>query len=227
MRHEKRVKIGLSKQAVFTLFDPRNVTSFYTRSASVKYYLHFPFSRGKITADLICGIAVSEKTLYLQHRITTSRINPADIAVYLPFVWGGRIERLPACGNVDTLSKRHFYRITTMIKNLTIPDLIPAEQYVGSSKMFLKRYHGENMSPELKPGDLLICRKLQAVNFGLWGEIYLLATDQGLLIGRIDPGKNGYIVVRPINPEFSPYEVPLTSIYEVALVTGRITEYTY
>lgn len=114
-----------------------------------------------------------------------------------------------------------------MIKNLTIPDLIPAAQYVGSSKMFLKRYYGENMYPELKTGDLLICRKLESVNFGLWGEIYLLATNQGVLIGRVDPCKNGNVVVRPINPAYSPYEVPLVNIYEVALVTGRITEYTY
>lgn len=77
-------------------------------SQSVKLPFENTLLTVSVRSNFHSDIAVSEKTLYLHHRIPTSRSNPADIAVYLPFVWGGRIERLPACRNVDTLSKRHF-----------------------------------------------------------------------------------------------------------------------
>lgn len=114
-----------------------------------------------------------------------------------------------------------------MIKDFSL-DLIPAEQFVGSAKHFVKRYYGQNMSPELKHGDLLLCRRVSASNIALWGEIYLFATVQGVMIGRAYPGKNERTIsLCPENPNYGSYEVPLSIIYEAALVTGRITEYTY
>ena len=114
-----------------------------------------------------------------------------------------------------------------MIKDFSL-DLIPAEQFVGSAKNFVKRYYGQNMSPELKHGDLLLCRRISSSSIALWGHIHMFATEQGILIGRVNPGKDDRTVtMTPENPDYDSYDLPLSSIYEAALVVGRITEYAY
>lgn len=117
-----------------------------------------------------------------------------------------------------------------MIKNSST-ELVASTIGAGNSNLFIKRHYGESMCPELKPGDLLLCRKLSTagnINSYLWGHIYLLATERGVIIGRINPGlSESTITIVRDNPKCDNFEIPIKCIHEVAMLIGRVTEYAY
>lgn len=117
-----------------------------------------------------------------------------------------------------------------MIKSSST-DLVAGTIGQGNANLFIKRHYGTGMCPELKPGDLLLCRKLSTagnINSYIWGHIYLFATEQGIIIGRAKPGNSeSTIAIVHDNPSYGTYEIPLRSIHEVALLIGRVTEYAY
>lgn len=110
-------------------------------------------------------------------------------------------------------------------------DLVVSTIGQGNANLFVKRHYGASMCPELKPGDLLLCRKLSSarnINCYIWGHIYLFATAQGYIIGRVNPGETeSSITINPENPLYGKIEIPLDYIDEAALLIGRVTEYAY
>ena len=101
----------------------------------------------------------------------------------------------------------------------------------ANPNLFVKRHYGNAMYPELKPGDLLLCRKLSTarnINCYVWGHIYLFATAQGCIIGRVNPGNtDSTITINQDNPLYGKIEISLCCIDEAALLLGRVTEYAY
>lgn len=91
---------------------------------------------------------------------------------------------------------------------------------------FLLRFSGDYMLPRFKPGDLLACRNVKYSNFYQWGRIYALLTcHQGLVIGRVFEHHQSlmFIRVKPMNPDYPDWEIPLDEVAKVAIVVGSIS----
>lgn len=89
---------------------------------------------------------------------------------------------------------------------------------------FLIPVKGSSMYPKYSSGDIVACQRVPMSNlFFQWNKVYVIDTDQGLLIKRIKPGhdKNHVLIVSD-NEKYDPFELPCTSIYAVALVIGVI-----
>jgi len=89
---------------------------------------------------------------------------------------------------------------------------------------FLIAVKGTSMYPKYNSGDIVACKKLNIRDiFFQWNKVYVIDTDQGPLIKRIKRGKNdSYIQVVSENPDFDPFELPISKVYSVALVVGCI-----
>lgn len=91
---------------------------------------------------------------------------------------------------------------------------------------FLMRMSGDYMSPKYRSGDLLACRNIIEHCFYQWGRIYALLTcHQGLIIGRVYEHfqNTTFVTVKPINPDYPEWVVPIDEIARVALVIGSIS----
>lgn len=91
---------------------------------------------------------------------------------------------------------------------------------------FIIRVKGDSMQPKYYSGDLAVCKRLYLRDiFFQWGKTYVLDTDQGALIKRIDKGSSEEtITLVSYNAEYAPFELHRSSIYNVALVMGVIRE---
>lgn len=89
---------------------------------------------------------------------------------------------------------------------------------------FLIAVKGTSMYPKYNSGDIVACKKLNIRDiFFQWNKVYVIDTDQGPLIKRIKRGKDeDYIQVVSENPDFDPFELPISKVYSIALVIGCI-----
>lgn len=91
---------------------------------------------------------------------------------------------------------------------------------------FLMRMQGDYMAPKYRSGDLLACRNVKEDCFYQWGRIYALLTcHQGLVIGRVyEHFQNTiFVTVKPFNPDYPEWIVPIDEIARIALVIGSIS----
>lgn len=89
---------------------------------------------------------------------------------------------------------------------------------------FLISVRGDSMSPRYQSGDLVACKFLNLSDlFFQWGKVYVLDTNQGAIIKKVRPGStNDTITLISENPEYEPFELPRSSIYNIAIVQGVI-----
>jgi phage repressor protein C with HTH and peptisase S24 domain len=89
---------------------------------------------------------------------------------------------------------------------------------------FLMRITGISMQPTYLSGDIVACKRVPMNDiFFQWGSVYVLDTDQGALIKRINPGVSDDVVrICSDNPNFAPFELPMSAIHAIALVVGLI-----
>lgn len=89
---------------------------------------------------------------------------------------------------------------------------------------FLIGVKGSSMYPRYNSGDIVACKRLNIQDlFFQWNKVYVLDTDQGLLIKRIKPGTDkNHVTIVSDNKEYEPFELAIDHIYHVALVIGVI-----
>lgn len=89
---------------------------------------------------------------------------------------------------------------------------------------FLIPVRGDSMIPRYYSGDLVACKYLPLSDiFFQWGKVYVLDTNQGALIKKVRPGStNDTITLISENPNYEPFELPRSCIYNIALVQGLI-----
>ncbi|MBB4117901.1 phage repressor protein C with HTH and peptisase S24 domain [Mesonia hippocampi] len=88
---------------------------------------------------------------------------------------------------------------------------------------FMIRIKGSSMYPKYNSGDLVACRKVALGSFFQWNKVYVLDTSQGALVKRIRKSENEEsLLMVSDNEKYSPFEVPLSEIYAIALVVGVI-----
>lgn len=89
---------------------------------------------------------------------------------------------------------------------------------------FLITVRGDSMTPRYYSGDLIACKLLSLTDiFFQWGKVYVIDTDQGALIKKVEQGNAAdTITLVSENTAYKPFEIPRTSIYHIAVVQGLI-----
>lgn len=88
---------------------------------------------------------------------------------------------------------------------------------------FLIPVKGASMEPKYSSGDLVACKKMAIDTFFQWNKVYVLDTEQGPLIKRINEGANKHtLLICSENPQYPPFELKRSLINNIALVVGVI-----
>jgi|GEM_PF-6291362 len=82
---------------------------------------------------------------------------------------------------------------------------------------------GDSMAPDYPSGSRVFCKAAQA-NYLVYGNAYVLDTDDGIILKRVYRSKQDNAVeCRSINPLYEPFDIPLSSIYRFWIVLGVFT----
>ncbi len=89
---------------------------------------------------------------------------------------------------------------------------------------FLITVKGDSMIPTYNSGDIVACKKVyDSGMFFQWNRVYVLDTDQGTLIKRVQRGSDkNHLLIISDNKEYQPFEMTYEGIYNIALVVGVI-----
>lgn len=88
---------------------------------------------------------------------------------------------------------------------------------------FLISVKGSSMYPKYNSGDIVACKKLPLDTFFQWNKVYVLDTDQGPLIKRIQHGStDDTLLIVSDNDKYKPFELNRHNIYNIAIVLGVI-----
>lgn len=108
----------------------------------------------------------------------------------------------------------------------------------GLSLPFMKEYDfsikakGDSMinrtnpSRSIREGDIVVCRLWTSRSHVRWGEVYALATNDGVVVKKIMPSKEEHFIkCVSFNEEdgYPPYELPLEEVHDWAIVTGVVS----
>lgn len=83
---------------------------------------------------------------------------------------------------------------------------------------------GDSMTPLYHSGDLVICQFVNLSDmFFQWGKVYVINTNQGVLIKKVRPGSSkNTITLISENSDYDSISLPLSDIYQIALVKGLV-----
>lgn len=89
---------------------------------------------------------------------------------------------------------------------------------------FLIYVRGDSMQPRYFSGDMVACKMLSPTDlFFQWGKVYVLDTDQGALIKKVEQGTDDEtITLVSENENFKPFQIPRRAVYHIAIVMGLI-----
>lgn len=88
---------------------------------------------------------------------------------------------------------------------------------------FLMRISGDSMQPKYYSGDIVACKRLPIDTFFQWNKVYVVNSEQGVIIKRVRPGHdNNHIVFVSENEAYAPFELSLEKVYSIALVIGVV-----
>lgn len=83
---------------------------------------------------------------------------------------------------------------------------------------------GDSMTPLYLSGDMVICQFVNLSDmFFQWGKVYIINTNQGVLLKKVRPGdKKNTIKLISENSDYDPIDLPLSDIYQIAMVKGLV-----
>lgn len=89
---------------------------------------------------------------------------------------------------------------------------------------FLIYVRGDSMQPRYFSGDMVACKMLSPTDlFFQWGKVYVLDTDQGALIKKVEQGTDDEtITLVSENENYKPIQIPRRAVYHIAIVMGLI-----
>lgn len=109
------------------------------------------------------------------------------------------------------------------VSEFDIYDYYEVPIFAKRGAKFLIQVSGNSMYPKYSNGDLLACKPIQSLSFVQWGKPYVLDTEQGGIVKRLYQNQENQevLICHSDNKEYYPaFEIPLTSIYSVAIVVG-------
>lgn len=83
---------------------------------------------------------------------------------------------------------------------------------------------GDSMQPYYYSGDIVACKKTSPQSsFFQWGKVYVVDTEQGVLIKRLFQGETKQtITLVSDNEKYPPIEIPREEVYHIAVVLGTL-----
>lgn len=89
---------------------------------------------------------------------------------------------------------------------------------------FLITVKGDSMMPSYFPGDIVACVRVPIKDvFFQYGRVYVLDTNQGAIIKRIEKSEDDEsILIVSENEKYSPFTLHLSHVRSIALVIGLI-----
>lgn len=88
---------------------------------------------------------------------------------------------------------------------------------------FLITVSGDSMFPKFQSGDIVACRRVPLGSFFQWHRVYVVDSEQGVLIKRVEHGSvEDSVTLVSENRDYSPIEIKREEIYSLALVVGLI-----
>ncbi len=89
---------------------------------------------------------------------------------------------------------------------------------------FLIQVKGSSMYPKYNSGDIVACKKLQLNDlFFQWNKVYVLDTEQGALIKRIDIAPDDdHVMIVSDNEKYRPFPLHKSKINAISIVMGVI-----
>ena len=89
---------------------------------------------------------------------------------------------------------------------------------------FLIYVRGDSMQPRYFSGDMVACKMLSPTDlFFQWGKVYVLDTDQGALIKKVEQGTDDEtITLVSENENYKLFQIPRRAVYHIAIVMGLI-----
>lgn len=133
----------------------------------------------------------------------------------IPTTDGSGLPLIPVDAMAGTLQGEQEYN-PHEVERYTVPGMRNAD--------YLITVHGDSMQPKYYAGDIVACRNLSLNDiFFQWGRVYVLDTEQGALIKRVEQGKNDdTIMLVSDNERYKPFYISKVSIRHIALVVGHI-----
>jgi phage repressor protein C with HTH and peptisase S24 domain len=94
----------------------------------------------------------------------------------------------------------------------------------GVRANFVIPISGNSMEPRYYSGDMVACQSMALDDvFFQWGRVYVIDTEQGVLIKRVTPGSDdATVTLVSENTFYPPFEIPRASIYHIALVKALV-----
>ena len=88
---------------------------------------------------------------------------------------------------------------------------------------FFTRVRDLSLFPQYNSGDFIACKIIHPSDFIQWNKIYVLATNQGVIVKRILEGKDKtHFKMSSDNPSFHSFEISRKEIKGMAIVRGGI-----
>lgn len=88
---------------------------------------------------------------------------------------------------------------------------------------FLIRISGDSMTPKYESGDIVACQRLENDTFLQWNKVYVVDSEQGVLVKRIKPGRaDDTLTLVSDNAEYAPFEIERRQVYGLGRVVGLI-----
>lgn len=82
---------------------------------------------------------------------------------------------------------------------------------------------GSSMYPKYNNGDIVACKHLSINTFFQWNKVYVVNTEQGILVKRICKSENDdFVKIVSDNKDYEPFELAKSDILSIAIVTGVI-----
>lgn len=88
---------------------------------------------------------------------------------------------------------------------------------------FLMMVQGDSMEPTYRPGDIVACRFVREPRFIQWHRAYVIDSEQGPLIKRLEMSSDeSKVTFVSENQKYSPFELDKSEVRNIALVVGLI-----
>lgn len=88
---------------------------------------------------------------------------------------------------------------------------------------FLMMVQGDSMEPTYRPGDIVACRFVREPRFIQWHRAYVIDSEQGPLIKRLEMGSDeSKVTFVSENQKYTPFEMDKAEVRNIALVVGLI-----
>lgn len=109
-------------------------------------------------------------------------------------------------------------------QNVLLRDCQRFQVPIFSDADYLIPIKGDSMLPNYSSGDIVACQRINAQStFFQWGKVYVVDTEQGVLIKRLFEGTSpATIRLVSDNAKYPPIEVPRAEIYHMSVVLGTL-----